>query len=78
MGMLASALAADVWRNDTVPGAKLIPLGQLDAHRLLARALDRVPEIAVLAAGRDVESFAPAMDISQMTHQYVHSRLFRS
>ena len=57
---------------------RLIPLGQLDAHRLLARALDRVPEIAVLAAGRDVESFAPAMDISQMTHQYVHSRLFRS
>jgi urease accessory protein len=57
---------------------RLIPLGQLDAHRLLARALDRVPAVAVLAAGRDVESFAPAMDISQMTHQYVHSRLFRS
>jgi urease accessory protein len=57
---------------------RLIAIGHLDAHRLLARALDRVSAIAVLALERDVESFAPAMDIAQMTHQYVHSRLFRS
>jgi urease accessory protein len=57
---------------------RLIPIGHLDAHRLLARALARVPEVAALAAGRDVESFAPAMDVSQMMHQYVHSRLFGS
>ena len=57
---------------------RLIPIGQVDAHRLLARALDRVPAVALLAAGRDVESFAPAMDISQMTHRYIHSRLFQS
>jgi len=57
---------------------RLIPLGQLEAHGLLARALERAGQVAALAAGRDPESFAPAMDISQMTHQYVHSRLFRS
>ena len=27
---------------------------------------------------RAIESFVPAMDIAAMTHQYVHSRLFRS
>jgi urease accessory protein len=57
---------------------RLIAIGQHDAHELLARALDRVPGVAAAASGRDVESFAPALDIAQMTHQYVHSRLFRS
>ena len=57
---------------------RLMSVGQHDAHQLLARALDRVPEVAARAAGRASESFAPALDIAQMTHQYVHSRLFRS
>jgi len=65
----------------TVSGAmRLIPIGQTDAHALLARTLDRVPEVADGIVRRDgrIESFTPALDIAAMTQQYVHSRLFRS
>ncbi|HYM22318.1 MAG TPA: urease accessory UreF family protein [Vicinamibacterales bacterium] len=59
---------------------RLMAIGQTDAHVLLASALERVPAIAAGIIARDphIESFAPAMDIMAMTHQYVHSRLFRS
>ena len=59
---------------------RLVAIGQTDAHRLLSRALARVPAIVddVLARQARPESFAPALDIAQMTQQYVHSRLFRS
>jgi urease accessory protein len=59
---------------------RLMPIGQTDAHALLARTLERVPAVVELIAIRDarVESFAPAVDIAAMTQQYVHSRLFRS
>jgi len=59
---------------------RLMPLGQTDAHALLARTLERVPATVDLIASRDarIESFAPAADIAAMTQQYVHSRLFRS
>ena len=58
---------------------RLMPLGQTDAHRLLARTLDRVPAAVDLMMTRTtVESFAPAMDIAAMTQQYLRSRLFRS
>jgi urease accessory protein len=59
---------------------RLMPIGQSDAHALLARTLDRVPAVAAAIAARDarIESFAPALDIAAMTQQYVHSRLFRS
>jgi urease accessory protein len=59
---------------------RLMPIGQTDAHALLARTLERVPAVADLVARRDArpESFAPAVDIAAMTQQYVHSRLFRS
>ena len=59
---------------------RLMPLGQTDAHHLLSRALERVPPAIdeVIARAARPESFTPAMDVSQMTQQYVHSRLFRS
>ena len=59
---------------------RLMPIGQTDAHALLARTLERVPAVADLVATRDapLESFAPAVDIAAMTQQYMHSRLFRS
>ncbi|HEV3140717.1 MAG TPA: urease accessory UreF family protein [Vicinamibacterales bacterium] len=59
---------------------RLMAIGQTDAHALLARTLDRVPAVVQDIIDRDarIESFAPAMDIAVMTHQYVHSRLFRS
>ncbi len=59
---------------------RLMALGQTDAHRLLGRILERVPATVdnVMVRNDPVESFAPALDVAQMTQQYVHSRLFRS
>ena len=62
---------------------RLMPIGQADAHALLARAVDRIPAavdalVARHAAGAHPESFSPAMDLAAMTQQYLHSRLFRS
>ena len=60
---------------------RLMPIGQHEAHALLADALD-----ARAGGGRrrdrrrgaPAASFAPAIDIAAMSQQYVHSRLFRS
>jgi len=59
---------------------RVLPLGQTDAHAVLARALDRLPAVvdAVVARGGCIESFSPALDIAAMRQQYLHSRLFRS
>jgi urease accessory protein len=59
---------------------RLMPIGQTDAHVLLARMLDRVPAVVDAVIERDgrIESFSPALDIAMMTQQYLHSRLFRS
>ena len=59
---------------------RLMPIGQTDAHALLARTLDRVPQVvdAIVARDADPESFTPALDVAVMTQQYLHSRLFRS
>ena len=59
---------------------RLMAIGQNEAHRLLSRALDRVPACvdAMLVRRAQPESFMPVVDIAQMTHPYVHSRLFRS
>jgi len=59
---------------------RLMPIGQTDAHRLLSRALARVPAVVdrLTARGGGPESFAPTMDIAAMNQQYLHSRLFRS
>jgi len=59
---------------------RLMPIGQTDAHALLARTLARVPAVvdAIAAHDGEPESFTPAMDIAMMSQQYLHSRLFRS
>ena len=59
---------------------RLLPIGQTDAHRLLAAALRDVPRVVdrIVAGGGRMESFCPALDIASMTQQYLHSRLFRS
>lgn len=59
---------------------RLMPVGQIEAHSLLAGVLDRVPETidAMIGRGSAIESFAPEVDIAVMTQQYLHSRLFRS
>jgi urease accessory protein len=59
---------------------RLMPVGQHAAQRLLTESLARVPEIVreVLRSQLPPHSFAPAMDVAAMSHQYVRSRLFRS
>jgi urease accessory protein len=59
---------------------RLMPIGQSETHRLLARTLERVPVVAEAVIARDAapESFAPLVDIATMRHQYMHSRLFRT
>jgi urease accessory protein UreF len=59
---------------------RIIALGQTEAHHLLARTLESVPAIVDEVIARDgaPESFTPALDVAQMTHPYVRSRLFRS
>ena len=59
---------------------RLMPIGQGEAHAILARTLDRVPAVVdgLLTRTSALESFVPAMDVASMTQQYLHSRLFRS
>lgn len=58
---------------------RLMPVGQHEAHALLAEALEGVPAAAAEAlAWPQPTSFVPAMDLAAMRHQYLHSRLFRS
>jgi len=59
---------------------RLLPIGQTEAHRVLAAALDEVPRVAdgIAARGGRITSFSPALDIAAMTQQYLHSRVFRS
>jgi urease accessory protein UreF len=62
-------------------GLRLISMRQQQAQALLSEALERLPEAADRIIGMKTEplrSFAPLMDISQMNHRYVYSRLFRS
>jgi urease accessory protein len=59
---------------------RLMPIGQGEAHRVLASRLRSAAPIvdAIVAQPAAVSGFAPALDIAVMSHQYVHSRLFRS
>lgn len=59
---------------------RLIAIGQHEAHTVLAEALSRAPAVVehAMASTDDLSMFAPAFDIAAMSHQYVHSRLFRS
>jgi len=65
--------------STTSAALRLMPIGQTDAHAELANALVRVPIVVdTMATRARPESFAPAMDLSAMAQQYLHSRLFRS
>jgi urease accessory protein UreF len=58
---------------------RLLPIGQHEAHRVLAdRLRSTAPLIDAIVRRPSLSSFAPALDIASMSHQYVHSRLFRS
>jgi len=58
---------------------RLMPIGQSEAHAVLASVLAGVPDaVDAMVARRQVEAFAPALDVVVMSQQYVRSRLFRS
>jgi urease accessory protein len=58
---------------------RLLPIGQHEAHRVLADRLRSTASIVdAMVRQPAISSFAPALDIASMSHQYVHSRLFRS
>jgi urease accessory protein len=59
---------------------RLMPLGQHEAHGLLAEMLADAPAAVdrIVKTDEGLSMFAPAMDIAAMSQQYVRSRLFRS
>jgi len=62
-------------------GMRLIAVGQQQAQALLSETLTSLPvavERIVQMQGEPLRSFSPLMDIEQMNHRHVYSRLFRS
>ena len=62
-------------------GLRLISIGQQQGQALLTRGIDRLPSAVdrILAMQEEpLRSFSPLLDIQQMNHRYVYSRLFRS
>jgi urease accessory protein len=59
---------------------RLLPLGQLEAHTLVAAATARIPSACdrVLRRREPPGAFAPLVEVAGMQQQYVGSRLFRS
>src|SRR5262249_22576071 len=60
---------------------RLIPLGQQHAQILLTAALDQLPHAVKRILEKEEEplrSFSPLLDVEQMNHRHVYSRLFRS
>jgi urease accessory protein UreF len=62
---------------------RLVPIGQRDAHALLASTLQGVPAVvdaveAATSVTAGLGAFAPAVDLAAMAHQHVRSRLFLS
>ena len=58
---------------------RLMPIGQSEAHAVLASVLAGVPvAVDAMVARRQVAAFAPVLDVTAMSQQYVQSRLFRS
>ena len=79
MCVAGAAFAYTRLASATSAALRLMRIGQTDAHAQLAKALGRVPlVIEAMATRARPESFTPAMDVSAMTQQYLHSRLFRS
>jgi urease accessory protein len=62
-------------------GLRLIALGQQQGQTILSKRLEQLPEVAdriVAMVEEPLRSFNLILDIQQMNHQYVYSRLFRS
>jgi urease accessory protein len=62
-------------------GLRLISMGQQEGQYLLSESFNRLPEAVdriLQMSDEPLRSFNPLLDIEQMNHQYVYSRLFRS
>jgi urease accessory protein len=62
-------------------GMRLIAMGHQQGQVVLARALDQLPpatEQVLRTEQEPLRSFNPLLDVQQMNHRYVYSRLFRS
>jgi urease accessory protein len=62
-------------------GLRLLSMGQQQGQALLTRAIERLPLATAQILECEAEplrSFTPMLDIQQMNHQYIYSRLFRS
>jgi len=60
---------------------RLIAMGQQQGQELLTRAIDQLPAAAdhiLQTEAEPLRSFNPLLDVQQMGHRYVYSRLFRS
>ena len=60
---------------------RLAPVGQQEMQQVLRGTLARVPEVVEDILGRPAQrltSFVPTLDVCQMEHRYLYSRLFRS
>ena len=68
--------------SGTVSAAlRLAPVGQQEMQQALVKALEQVPSAvdAILEyPSRHLTSFVPRLDVCQMEHRYLYSRLFRS
>lgn len=77
LGGLAFAWA----ENLTLAAVKLVPLGQSDGQRVLARLAGRIPATVDLALGlgdHDIGASSPALAIASARHEQQYTRLFRS
>jgi len=62
-------------------GLRLISLGQQQAQTVLSELLERLPgavERIMQMESEPLRSFMPFLDIEQMNHRHVYSRMFRS
>jgi urease accessory protein len=62
-------------------GLRLISMGHHEGQALLTENLNRLPDAVdriLQMTDQPLCSFSPLLDIEQMNHQYVYSRLFRS
>jgi urease accessory protein len=77
----AQAFAQAFAANIVSAGVRLIPLGQTDGLRVLARLEPLIPRVvaaALAATLDDVGGAAIAADIASMRHETQYTRLFRS
>lgn len=60
---------------------RLISMGQQEGQQILTRQLNTIPSVVeeILQPGEEqISSFSPVVDLCQMNHRYLYTRLFRS